>query len=124
MNLFEDMTTAQIAEVIGLALEDWHGHCDLVVRRMIDHGLCAFGTLIERASPGPFPDPAEPEQPLIYHYWLRLQDGRVADPTRWCYEGTECPPHRIYVGAGDDPIYAPRWPEPQPRPLDRILQRR
>lgn len=32
------------------------------------------------------------------HSWVLLDDGRVLDPTRWCFEGY---PARVYVGPSD-----------------------
>lgn len=38
------------------------------------------------------------------HSWVLLDDGRVLDPTRWCFEGS---PARLYVGPADYYLSAP-----------------
>lgn len=100
MQPFQRMTIQEVAETIDLPLENWKGGCNRVVSEMLGRGLIVEAE-IEGAVPGPFPEGN------VYHFWLRIKDGRVVDPTRWCYTNEE--PY-IYTGFGDGVAY-----EPQPR---------
>ena len=117
------ITAEAVAQHIDLDVDDWINHCDLVVRRMKERKVVGPNAVIERMSPGPWEDPADTDQNLIFHDYLRLEDGRVVDPTRWCYQSSERP--FIYVGLGDGIEYdgKPLAPFEPPR-LERVLHRR
>jgi hypothetical protein len=95
MQPFESMSPQDIAKAILIPLERWKDGCTWIVAGMRQYKLITAA--IEKAAPGPFSE-------ARFHMWMRLADGRVVDPTRWCYEGRE--PY-IYVGYGDGIEYVP-----------------
>lgn len=86
------MNVKQIADNIGIPLEKWGGRCYQVV--------AAF--LAVAVFPG-----AEPATGYYHgknhvtdHAWLKLDDGRICDPTRFWLENRKRP--SIFIGKPDE----------------------
>ena len=109
MDRFESMTPEEIAAVIDFTIDKWRDYCFVVVPRMLRFGLVRG---IEARGVSPFAD-------ATFHFWIRTPDGRVVDPTRWCYE--DVTPY-IHVGpAGAE--YREQRPSEEPSSLERVLGR-
>lgn len=98
---------AAIAEAIGLPLTDWPGNCHAVAERVLRR-LPTQGMRLVRGHFHGWTSPASvygrgPQQ----HSWLRLQDGRVLDPTRWAFDQPGKP--YLYVGENDAYDEAGLW---------------
>lgn len=93
------MEPIALAEAIALPLENWEGNChgvaEAILRKAPTQGMRLvrghFGGFISKMSV--FSD--GPQQ----HSWLRLQDGRIFDPTRWTMDQPDRP--YIYCGVND-----------------------
>lgn len=93
-------TADYVADVIGVPVEEWPGRCHeiatLAVETGVLEGRTEYGIWL-----GPIaPDSLFGRRPVARHGWIRLEDGRVADPTRWVFEGAE-----PYIYIGDDDFY-------------------
>lgn len=106
---------SKIAEAIGLPLADWPGNChgvaEAVLRRLPTEGM----RLVRGHFHG-WTSPASvyrsgPQQ----HTWLRLQDGRILDPTRWAFDRPDRP--YLYVGENDAYDEAGLWLAERSRPM-------
>jgi len=81
---------------------------------MMAKGPLGVDATPEQMRPGPWRDPNNPSELLLFHVYARTTaEGLIIDPTRWCYEDTE--PY-IYYGAGDGLIY-----DGTPMPTDSRL---
>lgn len=109
---------AAIAEAIGLPLTDWPGNCHAVADRVLRR-LPTQGMRLVRGHFHGWTSPASvygrgPQQ----HSWLRLQDGRVLDPTRWAFDQPGKP--YLYVGENDAYDEAGLWLTARSRPAIRM----
>jgi len=105
---------AELAALIGLPLADWPGRCHAVAERVLRHAPTEGMRLVRGHFHG-WTSPASvyrggPQQ----HSWLRLQDGRVLDPTRWAFDQ----PDRPYIHVGENDAYdeAGLWLAARARP--------
>lgn len=106
---------SEIAEAIGLPLKGWPGNChgvaEAVLRRLPTRGM----RLVRGHFHG-WTSPASvyrggPQQ----HSWLRLQDGRILDPTRWAFDRPDRP--YLYLGENDAYDEAGLWLAERSRPM-------
>lgn len=106
---------SEIAEAIDLPLTDWPGNChgvaEAVLRRLPTQGM----RLVRGHFHG-WTSPASvyrggPQQ----HSWLRLQDGRILDPTRWAFDRPSKP--YLYLGENDAYDEAGLWLAERSRPM-------
>jgi hypothetical protein len=106
---------SEIAEAIDLPLTGWPGNChgvaEAVLRRLPTQGM----RLVRGHFHG-WTSPASvyrggPQQ----HSWLRLQDGRILDPTRWAFDQPDRP--YLYVGENDAYDEAGLWLAERSRPM-------
>jgi hypothetical protein len=88
----------QVAGIIGVPVELWEGQCYGIALALVEHGLIEgkprYGHWLGAVAPGTLFH----GKPLVPHGWVELDRGRIADPTRWVFEGTE--PY-IYIGEND-----------------------
>lgn len=82
----EAMTPQEIAENIGLEVQQWHGKCYLVVFQMLNLDIIEGDIATGFYHRGEY---------VTDHCWIKLPDGRICDPTRWTLDGRK--PH-IYIG--------------------------
>jgi hypothetical protein len=111
---------AEIADEIGLPLADWPGNCHAVAERVLRR-IPTQGMRLVRGHFHGWTSPASvygrgPQQ----HSWLRLQDGRVLDPTRWAFDQPGKP--YLYVGENDAYDEAGLWLAARSRPAIRMAQ--
>lgn len=107
-----------IAEAIALPLADWPGNCHAVAERVLRR-LPTQGMRLVRGHFHGWTSPASvygrgPQQ----HSWLRLQDGRILDPTRWALDQPHGP--YLYVGENDAYDEAGLWLAARSRPAIRM----
>lgn len=105
----------EIAETVDLPLSGWPGNChgvaEAVLRRLPTRGM----RLVRGHFHG-WTSPASvyrggPQQ----HSWLRLQDGRILDPTRWAFDRPGKP--YLYIGENDAYDEAGLWLAERSRPM-------
>jgi len=111
---------AEIADLIGLPLQEWPGNCHGVAERVLRR-IPTQGMRLVRGHYHGWTSPASlyrggPQQ----HSWLRLQDGRVLDPTRWAFDQPGKP--YLYVGENDAYDEAGLWLAARARPTIRMAQ--
>jgi hypothetical protein len=109
-----------IAVAIGLPLTDWPGNCHAVAERVL-RSLPTPGMRLVRGHFHGWISPASvygrgPQQ----HSWLRLQDGRILDPTRWALDQPHAP--YLYLGENDAYDEAGLWLAARSRPAARMAQ--
>jgi len=105
----------EIAEAIDLPLNGWPGNCHGVAERVLRR-LPTPGMRLVRGHFHGWTSPASvyrggPQQ----HSWLRLQDGRILDPTRWAFDQPGNP--YLYVGENDAYDEAGLWLAERSRPM-------
>lgn len=81
----------------------WVNNCYFMACQAVEKcgvpGTTVYGMYTGKVAPGtPFHSRAS-ELGLVRHGWVKLEDGRVLDPTRWVFEGKE--PY-IFIGTGHD----------------------
>jgi len=108
-----------IAGVINWEVEGWYGECHGVSFEIIKSGIVKGH--IERGHYHGFIHPTSlfKNNPLIPHSWIRLEDGRIYDPTRFAFDMKE--PY-IYI-SGDDSEYdigGNKWREAMNKPLPKF----
>lgn len=106
---------AELAALIGLPLADWPGRCHAVAERVLRHAPTQGMRLVRGHFHG-WTSPASvyrggPQQ----HSWLRLQDGRILDPTRWAFDRPGKP--YLYLGENDAYDEAGLWLADRSRPM-------
>ncbi|MEP3667756.1 MAG: hypothetical protein ABJN42_13610 [Roseibium sp.] len=90
-----------LAEAIGIPLEDWPGNCHGVAEAVLRHAPTEGMRLVRGHFTGHVDrDSVYHRGGLQQHSWLRLEDGRILDPTRWAITSPKRP--HIYVGVNDD----------------------
>jgi len=85
------MNVNEVAQLIGVPLDEWAGHCYQVVAAFLETDI------LEGAVPatGFFTTP----EAYCDHAWLKLPDGRICDPTRFQFEARR--PY-IFFGQADE----------------------
>lgn len=93
---------AEVAQTIGLPLNQWEGHCYSIAAQMLEKNLVTgdlmYGDWIGPVAKGTFFHKRRARMPFVHHGWIQLPDGRICDPTRFVFEGKK--PY-IYVGPND-----------------------
>lgn len=91
-------TIADIEAVAGPA-NTWKGECHYLATVVVNMGVFP-GSVVERGLwiGSISPQSIFAKRPIVPHSWVRLANGKVADPTRWEIEGKS--PY-LYVGDGD-----------------------
>lgn len=88
-----------IAREINVPLEEWPGNCHgiagLILEKMPIEGM----RLVRGHFDGPISRESIYRGGVQQHSWLRLEDGRILDPTRWCMTQPNRP--FIYLGVND-----------------------
>lgn len=91
----------EISAAIDIPISDWPGNCHgvatAVLRRLPVSGM----RLVRGHYDGPVSRASIYRGGLQQHSWLRLEDGRILDPTRWCMDR----PDRPYLYLGDNDAY-------------------
>lgn len=85
---------------IGIPTDEWVGNC-----AGISHAIVESGMIDGKVERGHWKgDVAKGSifygKPLIPHSWIRMANGKIADPTRWCFECVE-----PYISVGDEQCY-------------------
>ena len=99
------LNAEEVAQAIGVPLEEWPGNCDGIASRMMK----AFPVKGMRYARGFWTGPVAATSifagsggasrtTFAQHTWLRLDDGRACDPTRWTFTMTT---PSIYIGPAD-----------------------
>ena len=85
----EELTVAEVEEAIGRPFPDWEGNCYGTAVAIVEAGLvegkAVYGFWIGKIHPASL----FAGRPLTHHAWIELPDGRIFDPTRWCFEVKE-----------------------------------
>jgi len=90
-----------VAAEIGIPLDRWPGNCHGIAEAIL-HRMPTEGMRLVR---GHFTgwvskDSVYSRAGMQQHSWLRLQDGRILDPTRWAMTSPDRP--HIYLGENDE----------------------
>ena len=88
----------KIAKQINFPTKKWEGNCHGVATQIVESGM--IDGKVER---GYWKGDVSKRsifygKPLIPHSWIRMSNGKIADPTRWCFE--QVTPY-IFVGGND-----------------------
>lgn len=94
------LSIADVESSVSRPARDWVGRCHEIAVAMVRKGLCPGGIPVYGLWDGPISDESMVfrGRPITHHGWIRMCDGSVVDPTRWCFEGAE--PY-IYHGPPD-----------------------
>ena len=88
-----------IARAISMPLDIWPGNChgvaEAVLRTLPTEGM----RLVRGHFDGPVSRASVYRGSVQQHSWLRLGDGRILDPTRWCMDRPDRP--YLYIGEND-----------------------
>jgi len=75
----------EVARGIGTPVDQWPGRCTVVVSRCLEAGVVT-GRNVYGIWDGPIlPVSRFYGRPFTHHGWVKMPDGRVFDPTRWCF---------------------------------------
>lgn len=88
-----------ISEQIGTPLDLWHGNCHAVASLILEKMPIMGMRLVRGHYDGHVSKDSVYHGGIQQHSWLRLEDGRILDPTRWCMTRPENP--FIYLGEND-----------------------
>lgn len=107
---------AEIAERIDIPLDRWPGNCHGIAEAILRHlpiegmRLCRghYDGYVSRKS-------VYHQGGMQQHSWLRLQDGRILDPTRWAIDRPEAP--YLYIGENDHYDEAGQVAKARTRPM-------
>ena len=96
-NMFD---TEEASILIGVPTDEWEGNCHAIAHKIVESGMIDgkvergyWKGLVHKRS-------IFYGKPLIPHSWIRMSNGKIADPTRWCFEQVE-----PYIFVGDDQCY-------------------
>lgn len=86
------LTVESVAKAIDVPVEDWVGDCYGVACACVEEGL-VDGVVVHGHFAGEIrPDSSwralRKTSSITRHGWVILNDGRIFDPTRWCFEGS------------------------------------
>lgn len=90
----------EVAVLINIPTAGWVGNCHGIASIIVDKNLIAGK--VERGywKGSVHKSSIFYGRPLIPHSWIRMPNGKIADPTRWCFEGS-----LPYIFIGDDKCY-------------------
>lgn len=84
-------TVAECAEAIGEPPEAWVSRCHEIACKLIEAlqlpGKLQYGLYIGLIAEGS----RFQSRPYARHGWVLLNDGRIFDPTRWCFDSPDDP---------------------------------
>lgn len=93
------MDPADLAKAISIPLEDWPANCHGVAEAVLRHAPTSGMRLVRGHYDGFISSRSVYRGGTQQHSWLRLQDGRILDPTRWAMDSPANP--YIYCGVND-----------------------
>lgn len=86
----EEITVEDIEIATNTPAHEWEGNCYgtayAVVETDLVRGRAVYGHFIGAVNENSFFG-RRIHFPFIRHGWVGLSDGRIFDPTRWCFEG-------------------------------------
>jgi hypothetical protein len=86
----EDITVKTIELATDTPVRMWKGNCFGVASAVVETGLvkgkAVYGHFIGEVHPNSYFG-QRANLPFVQHGWVVLDDGRIFDPTRWCFEG-------------------------------------
>lgn len=90
----------EAGDLIGVPVNQWEGNCHGIAMAIVESGMIDgkvergyWKGLVSKKS-------IFYGKPLIPHSWIRMSNGQIADPTRWCFECVE-----PYIFVGGDECY-------------------
>jgi len=97
----EDISVRDVETATGHPVRAWKGNCYGMASAVVETGLvkgrAVYGHFIGEVSKNSFFG-QRAGLPFVQHGWVVMDDGRIFDPTRWCFEGDS--PY-IWVGEND-----------------------
>lgn len=79
-----------VADKIGIPLDEWPGNCNAVAKGMLEEGIVqgrlAYGHYRGRIEPGTM-FASRAGMGFTHHAWTILRDGMICDPTQWVFLG-------------------------------------
>ena len=86
--------------LIDIPTDEWEGNCHGIAYKIVKSGM--IDGKVERGYwiGGVSKTSIFYGKPIIPHSWIRMSNGKIADPTRWCFEQVE-----PYIFVGDDSCY-------------------
>lgn len=122
------MNLCDIADKIGLPVEQWKGQCYGVACSLLEHGFYEG-----RAVYGHYTGPINPKsmffgKPIVHHGWIETPDGKIVDPTRWVFdaaepyifEGSSKIDKKFYDEGGNQLLQKMEKPIPERKPDDKM----
>lgn len=97
----------EVAEAIGIPIEQWAGNCFGIACAMVEAGIvegtALYGHWIGPIHPRSYFSSRAGHR-FCQHGWIETEDGEVVDPTRWAFENKD--PY-IYIGIEEDSDVTP-----------------
>jgi hypothetical protein len=86
----EQIQTVHIQQAIGVTVDNWKNHCYEIACAVVESGLvdgrACYGMFLGNVAEDSGWDQ---ERAMHRHGWIELEDGRIFDPTRWCFESAK-----------------------------------
>lgn len=125
----EQISVKTFETLTGVPVRSWKGQCYGMACAAVEHGIvkgrAVYGHFIGEVSPNSYFG-QRAHLPFVQHGWVALDDGRIFDPTRWCFEGDS--PY-IWLGENDGSYdeggnkfrlaMMTDWPEQPPKPGEK-----